>query len=119
MKLQGVKRVMGETKVKKVLAEETSKSGKMKTLFEGGYSVKQISQLMNVRYNFVYNVVSNHCMVNGLEVESSKQGPTKKDLIVEQWKQGSTLKEIAINLKTNYNYVFNVVKKHKEKEAQG
>lgn len=101
-------------KVTTILNDESvSKSKKMIALFELGFDVKTVSQLMEVRYNFAYNVISNHINVNGLEVESNKQ-ESKKDKIVELFKQGKTNKEISIELKTNYNYVYNTLKEYKK-----
>lgn len=105
---------MKETEVKKVVDNESlSKSERMKQLFEGGLEIKEISQLMNVRYNFVYNVISNYVNMNGITV-INEQKESKKEKIIELFKQGKSLKEISITLKTNYNYVFNVTKELKD-----
>jgi len=104
-----------DTKVVTVLVEgilgnkETSKSGKMKEMFNLGLEVKEIALLMGVRYNFVYNVVSNMVIVDGVKVESSKT-ESKKDKVWELLDQGKTTKEIAIELKTNYNYIYKLKK---------
>jgi transposase len=118
-----MKKVMGtEVKVtramiNKVVAGEGSKSGKMKELFDLGLEVKEIAKVMDVRYNFVYNVVSNYAAMNGLETATTKKAG-KKEAIIELYKQGKTNKEISIELKTNYNYVFNVLKQVKQ-DAKG
>jgi len=108
---------MSQAKVNQILNDETSKSKKMVALFELGLEVKEIANILNVRYNFVYNVVSNYCNVNQIQtVTNKKEG--KKEKIVALFEEGKSLKEISIELKTNYNYVFNVVKEYKkEKEA--
>lgn len=93
--------------------EGTSKSQKMKDLFQLGYEIKDIASLLNVRYNFVYNVISNQVITEGLEVESVKR-ESKKDVVVELFKQGKSNKEIAIELKTNYNYIYKIVKEYKD-----
>lgn len=93
--------------------EGLSKSQKMKDLFQLGYEVKEIASLLNVRYNFVYNVISNQVITEGLEVESVKR-ESKKDVVVELFKQGKSNKEIAIELKTNYNYIYKIVKEYKD-----
>jgi hypothetical protein len=105
--------------IEKVVKGDGSKSGKMKELFDLGLEVKEISQVLDVRYNFVYNVVSNYCNMNGITVESQKK-ESKKDDIIRLYKEGKSNKEISIELKTNYNYVFNVLKplKQAEKEAK-
>ena len=108
--------------IKKVVADEgMSKSAKMKALFDLGLEVKEIANVLGVRYNFVYNVVSNYCNTNGIPVETNKR-ESKRDKIIELHKQGLSNKEISIELKTNYNYVFNVIKAYKraqEMEAEG
>lgn len=104
---------MSKASVTKLVKDESmSKSAKMKALFEAGYSIKEISTMLEVRYNFVYNVVSNHVTVNGVEVESTKRAG-KKEAIIELFNQGKTNKEISAELKSNYNYVYNVVKAYK------
>lgn len=107
---------MMDKEVKKVLADEAmSKSGKMKALFNLGLEVKDIAGLMNVRYNFVYNVVSNMIIVEGVAVESSKKD-SKKDLAFSLFDQGKSTKEVAIEMKTSYNYIHKL-KKEWEAEA--
>ncbi|MMZ45194.1 hypothetical protein D3C76_169640 [compost metagenome] len=97
----------------KVLADkEISKSQKMKDLFHLGYAVNEISDMLKVRYNFVYNVISNYVTVEGITVEKSEKFG-KKDQIIALWLNGSTLKAISGELKTNYNYVYNVIKTYK------
>jgi len=109
---------VSQKKVGEILNNETlSKSSKMKQLFELGYSVKEISNMLNVRYNFVYNVISNYVNVNQIETVKEVNKQSKKDLIIEMFKQGKTRKEISIELKTNYNYVFNVIKEYTSKQA--
>ena len=111
MKKVGVGKVK-EDAIKKVVASEKSKSAKMKELFDLGMSVKEISEVLNVRYNFVYNVVSNYVNVNEIKVETNKR-EGKKEKIVALYKEGKSYKEISIELKTNYNYVYNVIKEYK------
>lgn len=101
-----------EATINKIVAKEGSKSSKMIELFEMGVPVKEIATIMDVRYNFVYNVVSNHANVNGIETVTNKTSG-KKEAIIELFKQGKTNKEIAAEVKSPYNYVFNVIKKHK------
>jgi transposase len=109
--------------INKVVNDEgMSKSSKMKALFDLGLEVKEIANILGVRYNFVYNVISNYCSMNGIKVETNKR-ESKRDQIIELHKQGLSNKEISIELKTNYNYVFNVIKAYKraqemEKESK-
>lgn len=94
--------------------DKLSKSGKMKELFGLGLEVKSIASLMGVRYNFVYNVVSNMVIMEGIKVENTKQQSKKDDMWV-MFDAGKTVKEVAITLKTNLNYVY---KLRKEWEAE-
>lgn len=97
----------------KVISDETiSKSQKMKTLFSYGFTIKEIASQLNVRYNFVYNVIQNQVICEGLEVESTKVS-SKKETVRELFNQGKSTKEIAIDLKTNYNYIYKLVKEIK------
>lgn len=120
-KMEGKAKKVTKAQVDAVVAqEEVSKSARMKQLFDLGLSVKEIAEAMGVRYNFAYNVVSNYCMQEGIEIEKQKRGG-KKEEIIRLYKEGKSNKEIAIELKTNYNYVYNVLKpiKEAEKEAAG
>ncbi|MNC60333.1 hypothetical protein D3C75_1102030 [compost metagenome] len=101
-----------EATIKKVVEQDKSKSAKMIELFDLGVPVKEIATIMDVRYNFVYNVVSNYSNVNGIETVTNKTSG-KKEAIIELFKQGKTNKEIAAEVKSPYNYVFNVIKKYK------
>lgn len=120
-KLVNSKVKVSQKKVGEIVTNETlSKSSKMRELFELGFSVKEISNLLGVRYNFVYNVISNYVNVNEIKIVTDKT-ETKKDLIIKLYNEGKTRKEISIELKTNYNYVFNTIKQYtagKEEEAK-
>jgi transposase-like protein len=96
--------------------QELKKSQKMIQLYQLGLTVKEISVEMNILYNFVYNVVSNYCNINKVELTTSKS-ENKKDKIIELYLQNKSNKEISIELSTNYNYVFNTLKKYKESIA--
>lgn len=90
--------------------EELSKSKKMIMLFCGGLDVKTISKLMNVRYNFVYNVTSNYLIKEGLLNEVVKEKKkSKKDDVIRLWLEGKSNIEIAKELRVNYNYVWKIV----------
>lgn len=102
-----------EAQIKKVVAQEVSKSQKMKDLFELGLTIKEIAGALEVRYNFVYNVLSNHIVINDIAVEKTvKNG--KKDAIIEMHVAGKSNKEIQAELKANYNYVVNTIKAYKK-----
>ena len=110
MMMMKVEKKIEKKEVEKILKSEISKSEKMKILFKGGYEIKEISILMNVRYNFVYNVVSNMIRMNDLEKDVIKEEKdNKRDKIVELLKKGKSNIEISKELKCNYNYVWKVV----------
>jgi transposase len=104
-----------EVAIQKIVTDESlSKSKKMIAIYLLGVEIKDVAVIMNVRYNFVYNVVSNHCNVTGTKIVTTKK-EGKNDLIVAMYLEGKSNKEISIDLKTNYNYVFNTIKQYKIK----
>jgi len=105
-----VKEKLNKEGIEKILQDETlSKSKKMIKLFEGGLDVKTISELMNVRYNFVYNVVNNYLIKEGLHDKIIKEKrASKKDDVIRLWLDGLSVIDIAKKLKTNYNYVWKI-----------
>jgi len=96
-----------------VLKGEGSKSQKMKDLFDLGLEVKEIANLMDVRYNFSYNVISNYININEIETEQEEKSE-KKQAIIDLFNQGMKKVDISKTLKTNYNYIFKVIKEYKE-----
>ena len=103
---------MKQNEINKLLNDTTlSKSQKFITLYNEGLEIKEIASLFNVRYNFVYNVVSNYCRMNEIELRTNQvKGSSKKVMIEELFKQGKSNTEIAKELKTNYNYVYKITK---------
>jgi len=105
---QQEKKVISET-----VADETlSKSKKMIALYSANLGIKEIASLLNVRYNFVYNVISNEVRMNdSLTLRTrNNETDTKKAKIVELFNAGKSNTEISAMLKTNYQYVFKVTK---------
>ena len=99
-----------KNKVQEILKAEGSKSSKMLKLYNEGMEIKEIAQLMGVRYNFVYNVVSNDCRKAGTEVRVMRKNGTVKASIEALIAEGKTNAEISKELSVNYNYVFKVRK---------
>lgn len=97
--------------------EQLSKSKKVQRLFEAGMGIKEIANTIGIRYNFAYNVISNLVVQGKIEVIEIDKG-SKKDLVIGLHKEGKTNKEIAMELKTNYNYVYKIVKEYKASEAE-
>ena len=102
---------MTKKEITTILESNESKSKKMIALYNGGMEIKEIATLMEVRYNFVYNVISNMCRMNDVELRTNKgNGNSKKAIIIEMMREGKSNTEIAKELKTNYNYVYKITK---------
>ena len=102
---------MTKNEINKIINNAASKSKAMIELYNSGLEIKQIAQAMDVRYNFVYNVISNYCRMNEVELRTNKEnGNSKKAKIAELFAQGKSNTEIAKALKTNYNYVYKITK---------
>ena len=102
---------MKQNEIQTIINNATSKSKAMIELYNGGLDIKQISQVMDVRYNFVYNVISNHCRMNDIELRTNKGNENSKKVMIEKlFKEGKTNVEISKELKTNYNYVYKITK---------
>lgn len=109
---------LDEKVVEKLVKDETkSKSLRMKELFELGMEIKDIATKMNVRYNFVFNVVSNYVRINDIETTSVERNSRKKE-IIDLFLNGKTNTEISKLLKVNYNYVFKVLKEYKQEQEK-
>ena len=102
---------MKQNEIQNIIKNAASKSKAMIELYNDGLEIKQIAEIMNVRYNFVYNVISNFCRMNDVELRTNKdKGNSKKVLIEKLFREGKTNTEIAAELKTNYNYVYKITK---------
>ena len=102
---------MENKEIQKIINNASSKSKAMVELYNSGLEIKQIANIMQVRYNFVYNVISNHCRINDIELRTNKNNTnSKKAQIEELFKAGKSNVEIAKELKTNYNYVYKITK---------
>lgn len=112
MKKLNVEKLVNKKGIESIVSSDISKSAKMKLLFDGGIEIKEIASIMLVRYNFVYNVISNYVNMNEIELEVVSKD-SKKEKIIELYLDNKSNKDIAISLKTNYNYVFNVIKNYK------
>lgn len=103
-----------ETKavVKALEKGEASKGATIRTLFAGGYSVKEIVTLTGIRYNHIYNVCQSEIYKNGLEDEVSRarEGGTKKAAILANLEAGKTITEVSKEMGCLYNQVWQVAK---------
>ena len=104
---------MNDEMVKKIVSDDSkSKSGKVRELFMGGLDVKEISELLGIRYNFSYNVVSNLVMVDKLEVVKEEKNNVKEN-VIKLLEDGKKKIEISKELGVLYNYVFKIEKEWK------
>ena len=102
---------MKNNEIQKIINNGTSKSKTMVELYNQGLEIKEISKIMDVRYNFVYNVISNYCRMNDVELRTNKGNENSKKVMIEKlFKEGKTNVEISKELKTNYNYVYKITK---------
>lgn len=89
-----------------------NKSEKMRQLYELGYDLTAIANTLGVRYNFVYNVITDYLRTRTAQVMAGDY-VTKKQQIIGLFEEGETMPEISKKLHTDYNYVRRVVKEHK------
>jgi hypothetical protein len=90
-------------------AVELSKSARIKEMFEGGMDVKEISTVLGIRYNHAYNVIQNHVIVNGIEVEKKTRATSVKRVEIEALLlDGKTNMEVARTMRITYNAVWKV-----------
>ena len=102
---------MTNKKITTIINNAASKSKAMIELYNEGLEIKEIATAMDVRYNFVYNVISNFCRMNDVELRTNKNKENSKKVLIEQlFKEGKSNTEIAKELKTNYNYVYKITK---------
>lgn len=116
MRLAGMETRMSERKaqaeVKKMNEGSQSKGATIRSLFAGGWSVKEIAEFTGIRYNHVYNVCKNEVVVHGLETEATGRaaGNTKKAKILELLAEGKSITEVSQELKCLYNQVWQIAK---------
>ena len=102
---------MTNKEITTIINNAASKSKAMIELYNEGLEIKEIATAMDVRYNFVYNVISNFCRMNDVELRTNKTSSSSKKVMIEElFKQGKSNTEIAKELKTNYNYVYKITK---------
>jgi DNA invertase Pin-like site-specific DNA recombinase len=116
MKALTVEKKMTKEQVTKLVANaEVSKSQKIRDLFTGGFETKEIAEMVGVRYNFVYNVLQNHVIMNDIQVETVKRD-SKRDDIVKLINEGKSLADVSRATKTNYNYIWKISKELKAEQ---
>ena len=99
--------------IEDVLKSNLTKSNKMTTLYvDFELNIKDIKDLLDVRYQFVYNVVSNYCNLNDVELRSAKKENKKDDIIKLYTENKYSIKEIAALTKSHYNHTRLVIREH-------
>ena len=99
------------------MANQESKSARMIAMYNDGMEISAIAKELGVRYNFVYNVVSNDCRKSGKEVRVGQKQVTVKAAIIAKIEEGKTNSEISLELGKNYTYVFKVRKEYEAMQA--
>lgn len=107
---------MDKNTIKKIVEQDISKSKRMIALYNEGMEIKDIANVMGVRYNFVYNVVSNYCRMNDVQMRVVVK-ENKKATIIQLIEAGKSNVEISAELKCSYNYVFGVRKAYEKEKA--
>jgi hypothetical protein len=123
--------------IARVLDEEVTKSGKIRGLYAAGIEVKDIAHILDVKYNFAYNVVA-QLIKDGIvpkqpekpitaEEQKLQALPEPKpivipgdtdDRIINLWINGKESEEISQELQIDFDYVIKIVRAMKNKLAQ-
>jgi hypothetical protein len=118
MKVSNVEKRIETAEVDTIVkAQDMSKSAKVRALFDGGLDVGEIAELLQIRYNFAYNVLQNHVIMNDIQVEKVERN-SKRDEIVKLLLEKKTLAEVSRLTKTNYNYIWKISKELKQEITQ-
>lgn len=111
---------MTKQEIRAITEQEISTSKKMVQMYNGGMEIAEIAEVLGKRYNHAYNVISDYCRVQSVELRTKNQEGSKKQAIIELVKEGKTNVEISAELKISYTRVYNVRKEHEREvlEAQ-
>ncbi len=101
---------MTKKEINAIVEGKGNKSAKMRALYNGGVSVKEIAKLLGVHYSFAYNVINKDQKKIGKKVATSRGSNSKKAKIAELAAKGYTNREIADEIGASYNYVFKIRK---------
>lgn len=113
MRILEIKKVEDINKeVELILSNENSKASKIRDLFDLGFEIKEISNITGIRYQMCYNNVSNYILKNRIEVVKEER-VSKKDIVINMYDNGSSLKDIAFEIRSSYNYVWKIVNEYK------
>ena len=101
---------VAKTQLKSILAEDSTKSAKMRQLYDLGLDLAEIAKALNVRYQFVWNVIDIHT-AGAIRSQSSKV--TKSAEFRKYFDEGKTCAQIAKITNSNNNFVNSVIKRYK------
>lgn len=95
-----------------------SKSNVMRSMFEEGKTVSEISHELNANYAFVYGVIQRYCQKTGRDMPTATKTGSKSEQIRQMFDDGKTIGQIAKELNANYSYVWSVCDKHRKGEVE-
>ena len=99
--------------IKSYQNKEIKKSEAIRELFKAGVDVKSIADILEIRYQHAYNTIQNAIYkgeIDQSKIEVNVRTADKKIKITELLAEGKTPKEIAIELKSNINYIYKIKK---------
>lgn len=105
-------------RINKIVGSDLSKSKKIIALmFDEKLERNDIAKLLNIKYQFVYNVSTNYMDQNDIE-RSVKKPAEKKNAIIELVKSNPDIevREIVRITKSHTNYVRKIVNEYKDEE---
>jgi len=93
-----------------------TKSAQIREMFKENedITISEIAEELDIRYQYVYQVLRKYCAENDVEMPVNNNGETKADKIRELWDDGMTIGDIAKELETNYTYCWSVVDKYRK-----
>jgi len=78
-------------------------------------NISEMSEKLEIRYQFVYQVIKRYCNKNDIEFPTNKKNKiSKADKIRKLYDENKTIGEISKELNTNYTYCWSVVDKHRK-----
>jgi|LGVE01.1.fsa_nt_gb hypothetical protein len=113
MKIKTTNKAAQTKAIKSYKAGEIKKSEAIRELFKAGVEVKAIAELLEIRYQHAYNTIQNAIYkqeIDTADIELKAKSADKKIKITELLNNGLSPKEIAIELKSNINYVYKIKK---------
>lgn len=93
-----------------VVADDLTKSAKMRRLYDLGLDLADIAKTLKVRYQFVWNVID---IYTDGAIRQSAPKATKSAEFRKYFDEGKTCAEIAKITNSNNNFVNSVIKRYK------